>query len=340
MIHPHNIYDTDQHFIVDPITRRITSESGKVTLMQNDHHAERFTFELPRYMEGHDMSLSEVQVHYLNHDSKNKTAFNADVYPITDLQVSPDSDDVVIGSWLISHNATKFVGSLHFALRFVCYEGEDIVYQWFSDVYTGIKVAESIYNVDVLVDEYDMDLLEAWKRQILEGIRESDVYRSMEGFRDEAVKASDNAQIAASDAIAAATEALEHKNITIQFAGDANDAATAAAGSASLARASEVNAQTAQTVAMAYAQEVQANTDIAVTSAETATTSAAAVENIKAENLEILNEATSILSETTKVITGTDFAVNYETGYLECSSTNYKFSINPESGNLEMEVVQ
>ena len=77
MRHIHSIYDTDQHFIIDPIDRSITSEAEKVTLMQNDHLSERFTFELPRYIEGHDMSLTDkVEVHYLNIDGANKRTRN------------------------------------------------------------------------------------------------------------------------------------------------------------------------------------------------------------------------------------------------------------------------
>ncbi len=66
MSHNHNIADSDTRFIIDPITRIIRNQaSKKTTLMQNDHNSERFTFELPRYVEGHDMSLcNAVEIHY------------------------------------------------------------------------------------------------------------------------------------------------------------------------------------------------------------------------------------------------------------------------------------
>ena len=170
MGHKHNIYDTDLHFKIDPITRNITSESGKVTLMQNDHNSERFTFEIPRYIEGHDMSLcNEVQVHYINRDSTDKRSQSVDVYPITDLQVSPDSDDVVIGSWLISQNATKYAGPLTFVVRFACSsDNGELQYQWFTNIFSVIQIAKGIYNVDVATNDDDTDLLAAWKIEILE----------------------------------------------------------------------------------------------------------------------------------------------------------------------------
>ena len=48
MAHIHSVYDNDTHFKIDPATRQISNESGKVVLMQNDHNSERFTFEIPR----------------------------------------------------------------------------------------------------------------------------------------------------------------------------------------------------------------------------------------------------------------------------------------------------
>lgn len=168
MAHLHSVYDGDTHFEIDPITRKIKNTTGKVILMQNDHNSERFTFELPRYMDGHDMSLcNKVEVHYINIDAKDKTQTNG-VYPVSDLQISPDSDDVVICSWLISQNATKRAGSLSFVLRYACLDGESIEYQWFTDIHSGVSVAASISNGEAIVEEY-ADVLEQWRQNIVDG---------------------------------------------------------------------------------------------------------------------------------------------------------------------------
>lgn len=191
MVHPHSIYDTDLHFVIDPITRQISSESGKVVLMQNDHNSERFTFELPRFIEGHDMSLSnEVQIHYINVDGSNKATKNTDIYTADDLQISPDGEETVIFSWLLSRNATTFAGSLSFVVRFVCYADTDIEYQWFTDVFDKIKINKGIYNTDVIADEYDIDIVENWKRDIFASFAKSAVYQSVVTCRDDMIKLS------------------------------------------------------------------------------------------------------------------------------------------------------
>lgn len=217
MSHIHRIYDTDLHFIIDPITRKITSESGKVTLMQNDHLSERFTFEIPRYIEGHDMGLTDkVEIHYINASSANRQTVNKDIYTVDDLQISPDSDDIVICSWLISKNATIYEGTLHFVLRFVCYSDDEIEYQWFTDIYKGIGIAPAIYNTDVIDQKYDIDVVENWKRDVINAFLESDAYKDAEMFRDEASASAYNASKSADSAKQSEDHAISLLNEVIQ----------------------------------------------------------------------------------------------------------------------------
>jgi hypothetical protein len=158
------VYDNDTHFRIDPVTRQIKNETGKIILMQNDHNSERFTFEIPRYIDGHDMSVcNKVEVHFINLKA-DKTEKSADVYPVEDLQVSPDSEEVVICSWLISQNATKHAGSLNFVLRFACLTGNVIDYQWYTDIHKGISVSESISNTESLAMDCS-DILEQWRQE-------------------------------------------------------------------------------------------------------------------------------------------------------------------------------
>ena len=172
--HKHSIYDTDPHFKIDPITKKITTESKKVVLMQYDHNAERYTFELPRYVEGHDMSLcDQVQVHWINTGST-KTEWNADIYEVTDFQVSPESDDVVIGSWLVSGNATQLAGGLNFVLVFKCTEGEDTVYRWSTEINNMTIVKSGIDNGEAIVIQYS-DILQQWYDRIGSIINGSEV---------------------------------------------------------------------------------------------------------------------------------------------------------------------
>lgn len=166
MEHKHNVYDSDTRFVINPITRQIKNESSRKTaLMQNDHNSERFTFELPRFIEGHDMSLcNEVEVHYLNISSDKRDQVKG-LYPVTDLQISPDDPEKVICSWLISNNATQFVGVLTFRLRFKCVENGVITYAWHTAIFTGISVSDGI-NADETFEMDYVDIIAQWKAAV------------------------------------------------------------------------------------------------------------------------------------------------------------------------------
>ncbi len=157
----HSVYDTDTHFIVDPVTKALNNVSTqKNRLIQGDHNSERITFELPRYIEGHDMAECNIaQVHYINEDAQTKEQ-SAGVYEMEDMQIAPDDDRTVISSWLVSRNATKYIGGLSFVLRFSCV-GDDgtVQYVWNTAIYSGISIAGGIYigaegeteeNIDIL----------------------------------------------------------------------------------------------------------------------------------------------------------------------------------------------
>lgn len=166
MAHIHSVYDTDNHFKINPINREISDISdSKTMLIQYDHNSERFTFEMPRYIEGHDMlTCNEVHVHYLN-VSTNKQEQNAGVYLVDDLQESPEDENVVVCSWLISQNATRLVGSLNFLLRFVCRQDGEADYVWNTGIYSNIRVSDGIYNGDTIIDELP-DILTLWVAKI------------------------------------------------------------------------------------------------------------------------------------------------------------------------------
>lgn len=159
MAHLHSVYDSDMHFSIDPTTRVIRNESEKNSLVQYDHDSERFTFELPRYIEDHDMSLCNcVEVHYLNGASQG-------VYAVDDLQISPADNSIVICSWLISANATQFAGALNFLLRFACVTDGVIEYAWHTEIYKGIKVSDGMNNGEAIIEEYP-DILAQWEKRI------------------------------------------------------------------------------------------------------------------------------------------------------------------------------
>lgn len=163
MAHTHVVTDSDAHFIIDPITRAIKKEeSAKVSLIVGDHNSERFSFELPRYIEGHDMSLCNVvRVHYINTSSSKTELQNVGVYEVDDFGVMTDDDTKMGLSWLISNNVTKYVGKLAFTIQFACMTGYRVDYSWQTGVYSSMSISEGINGSEIVFDEY-ADILRIW----------------------------------------------------------------------------------------------------------------------------------------------------------------------------------
>ena len=162
MAHAHIVSDSDNHFVIDPITRQLNNNSKKTILMKTDHNSEQFTFELPRMVEGHDMSLSnKVEVHYINISSKTREQ-STGIYNVADFGVDAEDDTKVLGTWLVSREATKYAGSLNFVIRFACLSADNVEeYAWNTAIYAGITIADTIENTETVVEDY-VDILRQW----------------------------------------------------------------------------------------------------------------------------------------------------------------------------------
>lgn len=162
MAHAHIVSDSDNHFIIDPISRQISNNSRKTILIKTDHNSEQFTFELPRYVEGHDMSLSnKVEVHFLNINSKTRQT-NPGIYNVVDFDIDAEDNTKVLGTWLVSREATKYPGSLNFVIRFSCLDDDNVeYYSWNTAIYTGITIADTIENTETIVEDY-VDIFRQW----------------------------------------------------------------------------------------------------------------------------------------------------------------------------------
>lgn len=163
----HGVFDSDTHFLINATTRTMRNEGyAKAGLIQNDHNSERFTFEIPRVIEGHDMTKCDVvQVHYDNVGWKG-------IYEVKDMQISPEDPDVVVFSWLISGNATKSVGTLEFSIRFMCLgNNNEIEYAWNTATYSNINVSKGVYNSEVVTEKY-IDVLQQWKSECVDPLEQ------------------------------------------------------------------------------------------------------------------------------------------------------------------------
>lgn len=155
------IVDADHHFTIDVETRAITNtESKKTSLIQFDHNSERFSFDIKRNIEGHDILLcNRVQVHYVTASGSARTK-HIGVYDVTDLAVHPDDDTKACFSWLISENATHYDGKLSFLISFACVEGEDVLYRWNSGTCSTIVIVPGLNNSNAVVESYPDALLQ------------------------------------------------------------------------------------------------------------------------------------------------------------------------------------
>lgn len=169
MVHSHGVLDKDTHFIIDPKTRAITHENAELLLTQYSHNSERYTFELPRYIEGHDMSeCNSVQIHYINTDgNRNKPQKSTDKYEALDLHI--DGDKVVF-TWLISASATLFKGKTSFQIWFCCKEGETITYAWNTTIFDAVTVGEGINAGETFAKEYK-DIIAQWQNSVMASLR-------------------------------------------------------------------------------------------------------------------------------------------------------------------------
>ena len=167
MAHTHSVVDNDNYFVIDPVTRTIQNNSNKVRLVQNDHNSERFTFECPRFIEGHDMSLCDsIKVLYINLNKKTQEE-TCGIYEVDDLAINFNNLEQITFSWLISRNATSYVGSLTFMMQMTCISDDGTVdYCWQTGITKGITIVDGMDNEETIVEDYP-DILQKWKNDIL-----------------------------------------------------------------------------------------------------------------------------------------------------------------------------
>lgn len=160
MTHEHNIVDADQRFTIDATGKNITNPPGnKSVVVQYDHNSEVFAFQIPRFIEGHDMTKTDlVQIHYVNTSTGTSVSTrisNAGIYKVLDLSVDPEDENLATFTWTLSDEGTRFAGTIEFQIKFICYGDEPGVpnYKWQTKIFSAIKVEEGIENAEIVVEE-------------------------------------------------------------------------------------------------------------------------------------------------------------------------------------------
>lgn len=164
--HIHHMADVDPYFVINPETRQIeTASIFPIVLMQFDHNSSVFTFELPRYIDGHDMMLcNKVRVHYNNIEAETGVE-NADVNELNDLRIDPSNPDKALCTWTITRNATQLAGILSFLVQYMCLDGDEVVYEFHSDFYEAVEIKPGRNNSEGLIIQYS-DILTQWEQRL------------------------------------------------------------------------------------------------------------------------------------------------------------------------------
>ena len=156
--HTENLVDNDRKFLIDPQTRTIKNASCDKELVQYDSSSEVFTFEMPRYVEGHDMGTAKnVKVYYVNKGTSEEIVDSTDV--TSTLKITDDGTNTVVFSWTIPANATQHEGTLDFAVTFTCPEVSPD-YIWSTKIYSGIVINKGLRNSSEIIKR-DPDAFDA-----------------------------------------------------------------------------------------------------------------------------------------------------------------------------------
>lgn len=166
MAHIHSVFDSNEHFVIDPVTRAIANSlAKKIVVMQFDHNSERFTFEIPN-VDGHNMAnCDRVEIHYINVDAVDKTLKSTGVYEVKDIKPSPGDNSVAVFSWLLSRNCTKYAGTLSFLIHFACTTDGVEDYAWNTAIFQSITIGNGMNNGAEVLEPFP-DILAQWQAQL------------------------------------------------------------------------------------------------------------------------------------------------------------------------------
>ncbi|MBQ7897617.1 MAG: hypothetical protein IJ323_04255 [Clostridia bacterium] len=137
--------------VIDPVTRKISAKDGneKLFVAKNDHNSTVLSFEIPKYIDGHDMSSEDtfIHIHFVNMDAENNAKTSGGVCDVTATALE-SAEGVLSFSWCIPRIATRYAGVLSVGVTFECYENSEgeaeEVYSWSSAPYGDIVVCNSI----------------------------------------------------------------------------------------------------------------------------------------------------------------------------------------------------
>lgn len=191
--HEHEVEAKEVTFEIDPETRTISNVTGDIVkLLQGDHQSTRFVFEMPRYVNEHDMMLCNmVYIPYINSEPEGRTQkYAKGVYMAKDLQLV--DENTVKFTWLVTRNSTYYAGVLSFMTIFECMDGKRILYSWGAEPNHDVVISAKLDSADAFEYEY-IDIIEQWKSNVkVDLVKYIDAAVAEQNYISQIVKNADN----------------------------------------------------------------------------------------------------------------------------------------------------
>jgi hypothetical protein len=153
--------DTQTRLLINPITKTIIPKyrnQKAVYVAKGDHKSVSVIFEMPRYVDGHDLSEDEyiIQIHFVNlsEDGKN---YSKGISEAISREIEGDN---LSFAWLVDNRATRYAGVVSVGITIEKYASVDgkaeEVYSWSTAPYGNTKVWDSHDNSSSMTEqEYD-----------------------------------------------------------------------------------------------------------------------------------------------------------------------------------------
>lgn len=149
----HSVIDKDFHYRINPSTKKI---QGNVKfLTQYDHNSEIITFEIPRYIEGHDMFLCDrIKVNYNNISIDGKS--NVGFHDCEKVNENDENANSLIFIWSVEQGTTLYEGTVAFNIALYCHDDEGMItYKWGTEECVNLlKVKKSSNYDDEVIKQY------------------------------------------------------------------------------------------------------------------------------------------------------------------------------------------
>ena len=153
--------DVNTRLVINPVTRTIAPKyrnQKAVYVAKGDHNSVLINFEMPRYVDGYDMSAEEniIHIHYAN-IKDNFCNVSRGFSDAVNVEIEKDN---IIFSWLVPNTATRYAGVVSIGVTFERYENvngkTEEVYSWSTAPYGKTTVWDSLDNTaEVTEREYD-----------------------------------------------------------------------------------------------------------------------------------------------------------------------------------------